>query len=196
MRLQNNAKQIKPGLILVGSHVRLADDQLDILLKDNFSCVGFEIPVKKVLRAVNGPFPDLLLNDLKKEWTEKISYYLHQKKTPVIYSSRREMKFSSSIERIEFGLYLAELMAEIVGNLLGELGYIISKGGITTQILLAKGFKVNQVDLIGQILPGLSVVNAKVLSLNDEMPVLTFPGNLGDQNTLLNAWKLMEEKAI
>ena len=95
---------------------------------------------------------------------------------------------------MHFGIYLAELMARLISHIRFELGYIISKGGITTQILLEKGLDLKIVHLKGQILPGLSLVCADREDDGLELPIVTFPGNLGDQNTLLNAWRLMEGK--
>jgi len=71
-----------------------------------------------------------------------------------------------------------------------KLGYIISKGGITTQLLLQKGLNFNQVILKGQILPGLSIVQSDSDQYN--LPVVTFPGNLGNDKTLLKSFRLME----
>jgi uncharacterized protein YgbK (DUF1537 family) len=81
-------------------------------------------------------------------------------------------------------------MAILVRKITYKLGYIISKGGITTQILLQKGLNFNHVDLKGQILPGLSIVKGN--SDQYDLPVVTFPGNLGNEKTLLEALKLME----
>ena len=103
------------------------------------------------------------------------------------------MKFSSLSIRMKFGLELAEFMAILVGKIANKLGYIISKGGITTQLLLQKGLNFDQVNLKGQILPGLSIV--KSYSDQYDLPVVTFPGNLGNKNTLLESFKLMESKS-
>ena len=100
------------------------------------------------------------------------------------------MKFSSYFKRMNFGLELAEFMAILVGKRTSKLGYIISKGGITTQVLLQKGLNLNQVNLQGQILPGLSIV--KSMSDQNTLPVITFPGNLGNDKTLLESFRLME----
>ena len=100
------------------------------------------------------------------------------------------MKFSSYSKRMSFGLELAEFMAILVRKITNKLGYIISKGGITTQLLLQKGLNFKQVDLRGQILPGLSIVTSN--SDQYHLPVVTFPGNLGNEKTLLEVLKLME----
>jgi uncharacterized protein YgbK (DUF1537 family) len=78
------------------------------------------------------------------------------------------------------------------------LGYLISKGGITTHTLLANGLGLTWVALQGQLLPGLSLVLVPQTPSSLEaglagLPVLTFPGNLGDALTLEAAWRRMEE---
>ena len=94
---------------------------------------------------------------------------------------------------MNFGLELAEFMAILVGKINNKFGYIISKGGITTQLLLHKGLNFKQVDLKGQILPGLSIVTSNYNQYN--LPVVTFPGNLGNEKTLLESFRLMESKS-
>jgi uncharacterized protein YgbK (DUF1537 family) len=77
-------------------------------------------------------------------------------------------------------------MARLVGALAPQLGYVISKGGITSHTLLEQGLQCDQVDLQGQVMPGLSLVLAA------ELPVMTFPGNLGGEDSLFEAWRLMQ----
>jgi uncharacterized protein YgbK (DUF1537 family) len=87
-------------------------------------------------------------------------------------------------------------MANLVGGLSPELGYVISKGGITSHILIEQGFKLDSVKLKGQLMPGLSVVSsASENSVAYGLPIITFPGNLGQKDSLLNAWRLMENKS-
>ena len=193
LRLLDERKVSKPGLILVGSHVLLADQQLTVLLEEK-DCIGLELPVRKIARVLEGAIPDLLLEDLEEEWLVKIQTVLSLGKTPVVYTSRGELSFSSSSARFVFGLQLANLMASLTKKVISKIGYIVSKGGITTHVLLSKGLALEEVELVGQILPGLSVIEAQVSLDKKTLPVLTFPGNLGDKNTLLEAWKLMEER--
>ena len=110
--------------------------------------------------------------------------------TVVLYTSRGELSFASNSKRLRFGIFLAEIMANLVSRCLHNLGYIISKGGITSNILLSKGLNLSMVNLRGQILPGLSVVSPE--EGNTSLPIITFPGNLGDENTLLEVWRIME----
>lgn len=186
-----------PGLVLVGSHVPLADAQLAELLKDG-RCAGLELPVARIARVLEGGTPDLLLADLEQEWGEHLQGCLAQGRTPVLYTSRGELTFgggaSAQRRRLQFGLALAQLTARLVAACAPQLGYVISKGGITTGTLLAEGLQLEAVQLEGQLLPGLSLVRPWVpagLPWHD-LPIVTFPGNLGDRNTLAQAWRLME----
>ena len=189
LKSKNIDFEYKPGLIMVGSHVQLATDQLEILLKHN-SCEGLEIPVSKLADIFALEDYQQSIIELEGILLSKIDNILRNKKIPVLYTTREEMKFSSHFIRMKFGLELAEFMAILVGKTTNKLGYIISKGGITTQILLQKGLNFNQVILKGQILPGLSVVQSD--SDQNNLPVVTFPGNLGNEKTLLESFTLME----
>ena len=45
---------------------------------------------------------------------------------------------------------------------------------------------------MGQLLPGLSLVLTPPEAAVPHLPVVTFPGNLGDASTLHQAWRLLE----
>jgi uncharacterized protein YgbK (DUF1537 family) len=47
------------------------------------------------------------------------------------------------------------------------------------------------VELQGQLLPGLSLVLTPADAKVPDLPVITFPGNLGDASGLRQAWQLM-----
>jgi len=186
-----------PGLVLVGSHVPLADRQLERLLAEE-RCGGVEVAVAKVQRLLEGPVPDLLLASLESTWLEQLRQQLAAGRTPLLYTSRGELRCRDRAERRRLGLVLAASQARLVAALAPELGYVISKGGITTHTLLVDGFELAAVRLQGQLLPGLSLVLADLPALRPgeteaALPVLTFPGNLGDDDTLWSAWRSMED---
>jgi len=192
LKSKNNQFEYKSGLIMVGSHVKLATDQLEVLLKDN-SCKGLEIKVSKLAEIFTLEDCQQAILEMENILLSKIHDILDMKKVPVLYTTREEIKFSSYSKRMNFGLELAEFMAILVRKITNKLGYIISKGGITTQILLQKGLNFNHVNLKGQILPGLSIVTGD--SDQYDLPVVTFPGNLGDEKTLLESFRLMESNS-
>jgi uncharacterized protein YgbK (DUF1537 family) len=178
LRRRDALGQPLPGLVLVGSHVPLADAQLERLLQQS-GCAGLELPVARLAAAVETEW-------LEAEWLEQLQERLRAGTTPVLYTSRGELSLGSEAERRRLGLELAALMARLVGALAPQLGYVISKGGITSHTLLEQGLQCDQLDLQGQVMPGLSLVLAA------DLPVVTFPGNLGDADSLMQAWLLME----
>lgn len=187
-----------PGLVLVGSHVPLADQQLEVLLSDS-RCSGLELPVRRISRVLEGGTPDLLLADLESEWVAWMQAVLDRNQTPVLYTSRGELRFgeghTADRRRLDFGLALAQLTARLVAAVAPRLGYLISKGGITTGAVLADGLGLGTVLLDGQLVPGLSLVrpiSGEGIAGVNGLPVITFPGNLGDGDTLAKAWRLME----
>ncbi|MFM8674973.1 MAG: four-carbon acid sugar kinase family protein [Vulcanococcus sp.] len=173
-----------PGLVVVGSHVPLADQQLACLLQDPASA-PIELPVAKLARVWAGPTPLELLASLEQAWVRQLREACSTGQTPVLFTSRGEHQCGSASERRRLGLELAALMARLAAAMAPQLGYLISKGGITTHTLLADGLQCDQVELQGQLLPGLSLV------LAGDLPVITFPGNLGDRETLHQAWSLL-----
>ncbi|MEA5442065.1 four-carbon acid sugar kinase family protein [Cyanobium gracile] len=183
-----------PGLVLVGSHVPLADRQLERLLEEP-GCVGVELAVAKVQRLLEGPEPVRLLASLELAWGQRLADVLAGGHTPVLFTSRGEARCRHAQERRALGLALAGVMARRAAAVAPDLGYLISKGGITTHTLLADGLALEQVELQGQLLPGLSLVLAAPDTDQGPLPVLTFPGNLGDDGTLREAWRWMEAQA-
>ncbi len=189
-----------PGLVVVGSHVPMADQQLKSLLA-NQRCRGIELPVARISRVLEGGSPDLLLPDLEDEWLLQLQLALQAGLTPVLFTSRGELIFGSgeaaSERRLRFGRELASLMARLVASVAPGLGYLISKGGITTGTLLLEGLGQDAVHLEGQLLPGLSLVRPMISSDQTQesapsLPVITFPGNLGEPDTLTQVWGWFE----
>ncbi|MCP9849537.1 four-carbon acid sugar kinase family protein [Cyanobium sp. Morenito 9A2] len=178
-----------PGAVLVGSHVPLADLQLSALLAEP-GCGGVELPVERVLSHLRQGRP--LEDGFEAELLDAIAALRRQGRTPVLFTSRGEASCADGAERRALGEALAGLMARIAAALPADLSYLISKGGITTQTLLGEGLAAAAVRLEGQLLPGLSLVRLPAdhprLPL---LPLLTFPGNLGEAGTLAQAWRLM-----
>ena len=179
-----------PGLVMVGSHVPLADEQLERLLAEP-GCQGVELPVPRIARVLEGPAPDLLMADLERVWLQQLGALFDEGFTPVLFTSRGELRCASEQEGRRLSSALAELMGRLASALAPDLGYLISKGGITTQTLLDRGLALESVQLEGQLLPGLSLVRPSAGRFK-ALPILTFPGNLGDPGTLQDAWQRMQ----
>ena len=190
LRRRDAAGACLPGLVMVGSHVPLADQQLELLLTES-GCRGLELPVRRIARALEGPTPDLLLADLEQVWAQQLQALLTSGCTPVLFTSRGEIRCASEQEGRRLSCGLAALMGRLAAAVAPHLGYLISKGGITTQTLLADGLGLEAVQLEGQLLPGLSLVRPSEGAFKG-LAILTFPGNLGAADTLCDAWRWME----
>jgi len=106
----------------------------------------------------------------------------------VIYTSRFELQFDDQQTRLAFGEQVSAFLMDVVRNLPLTIGFLISKGGITSNDVLSDGLALRTSRVVGQILAGCSVVRCP----DDHprypnMPVVIFPGNVGDENALATA---------
>ncbi len=195
LRRRDSAGAPLPGLVLVGSHVPLADSQLARLLAQP-ACAGVELDVALVAELLAAPEPGPKLAALAADLAAQLQRLLVPGQTPVLFTSRGEFSCRDAAERWALGAALATLMGRLAGRLALGLGYLISKGGITSHTLLADGLALDRVELQGQLLPGLSLVLTPAEAAVAGLPVLTMPGNLGDADCLVQAWALLENSSI
>ncbi|NES99505.1 MAG: four-carbon acid sugar kinase family protein [Sphaerospermopsis sp. SIO1G2] len=174
----------KPGAIIVGSHVKKTTQQLESLLKVE-GTVGIEVDVSRLL--------DNQENELAKLLTEvlaKVREVHDSGKTPVVYTSRQELTFPDVKTRLDFGIKVSSLLMDIVKGLPTEIGFLISKGGITSNDVLSTGLGLTSARLLGQILAGCSMV----ITPSDHpqfpnLPVVLFPGNVGNADGLATVYQ-------
>jgi len=163
------------GAVIVGSHVNKTTQQLNQLLQQD-GVTGIEIDVAKILQHRAQLLEDII-SDAEQCHAKNI--------TPVIYTSRTELKFDDQESRLAFGEQVSAFLMDVVRILPVTTGFLISKGGITSNDVLSDGLALRTSRVVGQILAGCSVVRCP-----DEhprfpgMPVVIFPGNVGDENAL------------
>lgn len=173
----------KSGVIIVGSHVKKTTQQLNQLLQQP-DIVGIEIDVT-ILRDNLQNRGEIITSALT-----KIKETLDNNLTPVIYTSRQELSFPDIETRLEFGKQVSAVLMDIVRSLPSDIGFLISKGGITSNDVLSDGLALNQARLLGQILAGCSVIiTPENHHLFPNLPVVLFPGNVGDENALVTAYQ-------
>ena len=169
----------KPGAVIVGSHVKKTTQQLEQLLKMQ-NIVPIEVDVAQ-------------LNNNRALMLETIvqqTQHLHDEgKTPVIFTSRVELSFKDQATRLAFGEMVSAFLMDVVRNLPRSLGFLISKGGITSNDVLSSGLALKTSRVVGQILPGCSVVRCPDNHPRfPNMPVVIFPGNVGDDQGVATAY--------
>jgi uncharacterized protein YgbK (DUF1537 family) len=181
------ARSDQPGAVIVGSHVNKTTQQLQALLATP-GTYGIEVPVGQLKEH-----PDqkpILLQDLLTQIHEVHS----QGRTPVIYTSRQELTFADSQTRLDFGMAVSQLLMDLVQGLPKDLSFLISKGGITSNDVLSTGLQLRTARLLGQVLPGVSAVcTASDHPRFPDLPVVLFPGNVGDANALATVYQRLSQ---
>ena len=190
-RKNDNGKAMK-GLIVVGSYVELTTRQLNKVLEISL-CKPIEINVFKLYEFFKIG-DNLNLNSLKKLIMNAIRQNLIRESIPVLYTSRKTIFPTDKNDLIQFQLFLSAFIAEIVSAIKNEIGYLISKGGITTNTIISEGLEADSVYLEGQILPGISLVTFNLLKQKGKLPIVTFPGNIGNKMSLVKALEILENK--
>ena len=103
----------------------------------------------------------------------------------MVYTSRVEKTFADQATRLAFGEQVSAFLMDVVRNLPLSIGFLISKGGITSNDVLSDGLALRTSRVLGQILAGCSVVRCPVDHPRyPDLPVVIFPGNVGDDNAL------------
>ncbi len=180
----------KPGAVIVGSHVKKTTDQLERLLEEP-NTVSIEIDVSHLLED-SPEYRTQILDEI----LEKVRTAHADGKTPVIYTSRKELKFDNVEIRLKFGAAVSALLVDIVRGMPADIGFLISKGGITSNDVLSTALSLKSVRQIGQIIAGCSVVKMEEdHPLFPNLPVVLFPGNVGDSNALATVYKRLSKQS-
>ncbi|AFZ19067.1 four-carbon acid sugar kinase family protein [Allocoleopsis franciscana] len=181
-------RQGKPGAVIVGSHVKKTTQQLEQLLQAS-GVVGVEVDVSHLLDESPTQRGELLASIC-----DRIQEIHSAGKTPVVYTSRQELTFKDVQTRLEFGVAVSALLMDIVRGLPADIGFLISKGGITSNDVLSTGLALRSARLLGQIIPGCSVVRTPIDHPQfPNLPVVLFPGNVGDANALATTYQRLSQ---
>jgi len=173
----------RPGAVVVGSHVGKTSRQLEQLLLEA-GTFAIEVDVERI----SNNRPALL------QATLAAAAQAHAVgKTPVIYTSRKERLFPDQQTRLAFGEQVSALLMDVVRGLPASIGYLISKGGITSNDVLAEALALRASRVLGQILTGCSVVRCPSDHPRfPDLPVVIFPGNVGDDQALAEVYRRLD----
>lgn len=183
--MQRYVRGARPGVVIVGSHVNKTTRQLQQLLNEP-DVASIEVNVARL--------PDQE-NDLLSGILERIEIVHARGQTAVIFTSRDELTFADEQTRLDFGAIVSAFLMEVVQRLPTDIGFLISKGGITSNDVLSRGLALRTARVLGQILPGCSVVRCPGDHPRyPDLPVVIFPGNVGDDNALAITWQRLRSQ--
>ncbi|MCK7576583.1 MAG: four-carbon acid sugar kinase family protein [Chromatiales bacterium] len=172
----------RPGVVLVGSHVAKSSRQLQTLI-DTTDVVPVEIDLERLVQDEAGLFDTII---------DRLEAAQHENRNLVLYTSRGERQFPTTAERLAFGERVSGFLVRIVQNLPRETGFLISKGGITSNDTLSQGLALHTARVLGQILPGCPVVRCPADHPRlPELPVVIFPGNVGDDASMAEVYRIL-----
>ena len=155
-------------LYIVGSHVKKTTQQLECLLATEGTC-GLEVDVQRILDD-----PAALMHDIQ----QQLGQIVDQQLTPVVYTSRQEIRLSDADQRQQLGQQVSDFLVSIVRQLRFTPSYLVGKGGITSHDLLTKGLGVKSARVLGQ------VINSVPCVMTPLFPYIIFPGNVGNDQSL------------
>jgi uncharacterized protein YgbK (DUF1537 family) len=131
-------------------------------------------------------------SELFMEIQERLQKALGHHRSVVLYTSRGERQFPTKAARLAFGARVSDVLVRLVQGLPQEIGFLISKGGITSNDTLSKGLALRTAGVVGQIRPGCSVILCpKDHPRFPELPVVVFPGNVGGDEALAEVYSVL-----
>jgi uncharacterized protein YgbK (DUF1537 family) len=113
----------------------------------------------------------------------------------VVYTSRQLVtgQGADSAAAAEAGLAIGQRVSaglvQIVAGLSTQPAYLVAKGGITSSDVATRALNVRRAWVAGQILPGVPVWRTGDESRYPNMAYIVFPGNVGDDNSLVSIVK-------
>lgn len=161
------------GCFVVGSHVKKTTLQLECLLQAEGTC-AVEVDVQRILNDAD----PLMLETL-----DVIKQVVEQGLTPVVYTSRQEIRLADADQRQHLGQQVSDFLVDIVRRLPYTPAYLVGKGGITSHDILTKGLDISSARVLGQ------VVNSVPCVMTHMFPYIIFPGNVGSEQSLREVYQ-------
>ncbi len=161
------------GCFVVGSHVKKTTLQLERLLAEPGTC-AVEVDVQRIL--ADG---DALMLETIDTIQQVVDNYL----TPVVYTSRQEIRLDDANQRQQLGQQVSDFLVGIVRRLPFTPAYLVGKGGITSHDILTKGLGICAARVMGQIIASVPCV------MTHDFPYIIFPGNVGTESSLSEVYR-------
>ncbi|MEM6470000.1 MAG: four-carbon acid sugar kinase family protein [Planctomycetota bacterium] len=171
----------KAGLIVVGSYVPKTTKQLDELLRLDTPPIQVQLDVDKLLDQDDDAYVGSVI--------ENVEQHLRQSRDVVLHTSRRLVTGPDGDASLRIGNRVSETLVKIVAALSTPLRFLIAKGGITSSDIATKALKVRRASVLGQILPGVPVWALNIPSKDRPVAYVVFPGNVGTETALAEAYE-------
>jgi uncharacterized protein YgbK (DUF1537 family) len=101
----------------------------------------------------------------------------------------------TALRTLDAGERVALNLARVVARLGGPLPTVVVKGGITSAVTLRVGVGATAAEVIGPVLPGVSLWRARGRTAQN-VDYLVVPGNVGDDALLVDLVELLERGRV
>lgn len=174
------------GIVVVGSHTDKTTRQLNKLLElENTVPVAFK---SSLVLEGDEAIEKEIERCLKEE--ERI---IKEGKIAVAYTERQVMVLPDDTKEkaLQRSVRISDCLLQLVKRLNIEPSFVVAKGGITSADVGVKALAIRKAKVAGQIQPGVPVWIADDTSKFPDIPYVIFPGNVGDDETLYNAVRIL-----
>ncbi len=172
------------GLIVVGSHTQKTTAQMASLL-NNGEIESFEFSIKDVFCEQQGRLQ-------LKNAADAANRCIANGKTFLIYTERKLLYSDSADKSLDISVKISSALSEAVAAISEKPGFIVVKGGITSNDIALKGLHVKSALVAGQIRPGIPVWTLPADNKFAGVPYIICPGNTGDESLLSGIYSMLK----
>ncbi|MDO5423448.1 MAG: four-carbon acid sugar kinase family protein [Eubacteriales bacterium] len=176
--LENAGKGANGGLVVVGSHVKKTNQQLEELRK---------LPEVEFLEfSTEHAAEEGALEAETKRAVREVERVIRTGRTAVLYTSRKLVlpEGGSKEEALRISVRISEALTDVVCALEEEPAFILAKGGITSSDVAVRGLGIRKALVMGQADKGIPVWRQGAEAKFPGRPYIIFPGNVGTEKTL------------
>lgn len=170
--------QGRGGLVLAGSHVSKTAAQLAYLKQHRQQLVWITFDQHTILTHQ--------LHEESLRVSALLEAALEKNQIVVVATRRDRVDYPQKDpqKQLEWATMISKELIGTLQRLQRRPKFLITKGGITSSDALTIGLAVQKEWVLGQILPNIGVVQCMEESHFPGLPVVVFPGNVGDDTTL------------
>ena len=179
-----NGSRSSRGLFIVGSHTELTTRQVQRLISTGTIGLEFNIQqifkrseIRKQIRGLAKEAKSLLLNN----------------QSVCVYTSRTYQSFENKTN-LQIAYAISNALVRLTKRISCYTDYIVAKGGITSHEIAVNALKVRKARVLGQVIPGVPLIVAKRRGSEKKLAYTIFPGNVGEEDSLVKIESLIEEK--
>jgi uncharacterized protein YgbK (DUF1537 family) len=174
------------GLVVVGSHVGLTTRQFDVLRAEHPARV-VELRVEELLGGTAAAEVESVVGHVVAGLGEG---------DVVLHTSRALVRAETPDASLRIARTVSAALVDVVRRTLAlhPPRFVIAKGGITSSDVASEGLRIRHAIVRGPMLPGIVSLWEPVDGPAAGIPYVVFPGNVGDDRSLLGVVRILSAR--